>query len=84
MSTILSSGKRKIRKQRRCWGCTGRLAAGSVVYYSSSADCGSVSTAYWCEECAKADLDKLGFDLREGIGYGEIALAREESEQKRT
>ena len=81
--TVLSSGSRKIRKQRRCWGCTARLEVGSVVYYSSSVDCGSVSTAYWCDECAKADLYKLGFDLDDGIGYGEIALARKESEGAR-
>lgn len=78
---VLSSKKVKIRKARRCWGCCTLFAVGQELTVTASVDCGTISSAYWCHECMSTDLDSLGFDRSEGIGYGEIALAKKENNE---
>ena len=82
--TILDHGSRKIRKPRRCWGCTKRLEVGSVVNYQVDADAGTISTTYWCDDCAKAPLRELGFWGDDCIGYGDIGQARAEEAREVT
>lgn len=75
--SILDHGKRKIRKPRRCWGCTKRFDVGAILNFVVSTDMGSAMTAYWCDECQSTDLKALGFD-EYCMDFGDIALAKRE------
>lgn len=51
MSSILSSGKRKIRKKQQCFGCGRVFEIGTELSYTACVSEGSVYTHYQCEVC---------------------------------
>ena len=82
MSDIIYQGARKVRKPRHCWGCAKQYPVGTVMGYSVSVDCGSIASAYWCDECEKYMTTLSNDDrsyLSEGVDYGDIKRMKEES-----
>lgn len=48
--SVLSHNEVKIRKPRKCWGCTREFPKGSDMHRVVNRDGGLVTT-YWCKEC---------------------------------
>ena len=69
---VLSSKKVKTRKEYRCWGCMRKFPVGTSMQAVTCADEGTVSTAYWCDDCEQflstLDMD----DLQDGFAYGDL------------
>ncbi len=69
---VLSSKKVKTRKEHRCWGCMRKFPAGVEMQATTCADQGTVSTAYWCDDCSEF-LDTLPmWEKEDGFGYGDL------------
>lgn len=69
--TILSAAAVKVRKPRRCWGCTKLFPVGTVLEKVNTADGGEVHSAYWCKSCmARPREDYFG---EECLDYGHFA-----------
>jgi hypothetical protein len=69
---VLSSKKVKTRKEHRCWGCMRKFPAGVEMQATTCADQGTVSTAYWCDDCSEF-LDTLPmWEKEDWFGYGDL------------
>lgn len=70
MSDILRWETRKTRKPHRCFGCSKAYPAGTEMVSAAYADCGSVSSCYWCATCE--EYMRRYFEPGDEVGYGEI------------
>jgi hypothetical protein len=68
----LSSKQVKIRKPRRCWGCTIEHSPGTTMTVVNSVDEGRMTSTYWCEVCNQYwnDMEYGGSDE---IMFGDFA-----------
>ena len=48
---FVSTAKVKIRKPRKCWGCTRTFPIGAVMERNTYADGRQISSSYWCSDC---------------------------------
>ncbi len=66
------------RKPHQCWGCGEAFPAGTRMDYTTGVFCGDFYSSYYCEDChdwlAHADPEYF----QDGIGFGDVKLAREE------
>jgi hypothetical protein len=69
----ISDKQVKIRKPRRCWGCTKQYAVGTSMLRVVSKDAGEIGTAYWCDECNKALAADPNLASEECFMYGALA-----------
>ena len=67
----ISSNVVKIRKPRKCWGCTKEQPIGTQMNKCVTKDDDIVS-AYWCSDCEKIIGKMEDWERQDGFEYGEF------------
>lgn len=75
--TVLSQKFVKIRKPRRCWGCTKLFEVGSKLERVVGVDGGEITTGYWCDECINFQR-KHSKEMDDCFSYGDILIYKKE------
>ncbi|AHN66513.1 hypothetical protein Bcp1_036 [Bacillus phage Bcp1] len=78
---ILMDKPVKIRKDRKCWGCTRGFKKGSTLQCVKAAGEGTVTSTYYCDTCIQYMNDY--YEPGDEVGYGDCLEDRESWEVTR-
>lgn len=73
---LIRNGHSKTRKEHRCWGCSRRFPAGTILAYTVSTDMGCIGTAFFCPVCEAYSSE----DVRDDDTFGAGELRRNDPE----